>query len=353
MRRNRATAGRYKQAWVKIGLAVRFAEALDLKSEPDHSLPVWQQEEHRITFWSVYLLDRIVSCSPERTPTIQDADCTIGLPVGDAGPASSFAVQDYTTLTRLVDQLDDMSQVGYSGFLCLIASTLGRIQRYTLRRSVPAGSYLPWNSQSEFASIYSTLLTFESYSPAALTDFDSVLEAESVKMGEGYSSRPELGILASSHALYYLCQCLLHHPFLIRHRLQFVKAPIPPSFLKDILRKSRDNAMSLTLLLQSLLRRRLCLSSSIGYCAVIAGGIHRIFEHDDDPSVKASARIFYKLSLDFLKSAPVRWRHYPRMVSIVPCNFPRFRHACSVLTMTSSRKRHWQTSCQTRQPQPL
>ncbi|KAF4988185.1 hypothetical protein FDECE_15161 [Fusarium decemcellulare] len=306
-------AGRYKQAWVKIGLAVRFAEALDLLSEPDHSLPLWQQEEHRRTFWSVYLLDRIVSCSPERTPTIQDADCTLGLPVDPVGSAGSSPADDRTTLARLVDQLDNVSEVGNSGFLCLIASTLGRIQRYSLRRSVPAGSYLPWNSQSEFASIYSALLTFESYSPASLTDFDFALELESLKVGQEYSSRSELGILASSHALYYLCQCLLHHPFLIRHRLQSVKAPIPPSFLEDILRRSRKNATSLTLLLHSLLKRRLCLASSIGYCAVVAGVIHRIFELDMDRSVQESAREFYKLSLEFLQNAPVRWRHYPRM----------------------------------------
>ncbi|UPK97317.1 hypothetical protein LCI18_008252 [Fusarium solani-melongenae] len=307
------SAGRYKQAWVKIGLAVRFAEALDLLSEPDHSLPIWQQEEHRRTFWSVYLLDRIVSCSPERTPTIQDADCILGLPIDPVGSAGSSPANDRTTLARLVDQLDDMSKVGNSGFLCLIASTLGRIQRYSLRRSVPAGSYLPWNSQSEFASIYSTLLMFESYSPASLTYFDFALELESLKMGQEHGSRSELGILASSHALYYLCQCLLHHPFLIRHRLQSVKAPIPPSFLEDILRRSRKNATSLTLLLHSLLKRRLCLASSIGYCAVVAGVIHRIFELDEDPSVQESARESYKLSLEFLQKAPVRWRHFPRM----------------------------------------
>ncbi|KAH7121412.1 fungal-specific transcription factor domain-containing protein [Dactylonectria macrodidyma] len=319
------SAGRYKQAWVKIGLAVRFAESLDLLSAPDYNLPFWQQEEHRRTFWSVYLLDRIVSCSPERTPTIQDADCTLGLPVDPVGSTGNSTADDDTTLARLVGQLDDMSRVGYSGFLCLIASSLGKIQRYSLRRSVTAGSLLPWNSQSDFASIYSALLTFESYSPVSLTNFDFVLELESVEMGQKYSSQSELGILASSHALYYLCQCLLHHPFLIRHRLQSVKVPIPPSFLEDILRRSRKNATSLTLMLHSLLKRRLCLASSIGYCAVVAGVIHRIFEFDEDPSVQEAARASYKLSLEFLQRAPVRWRHYPRMVSAVALHFRRTR----------------------------
>ena len=311
----RVPAGRYKQAWVKIGLAVRFAEAIDLPSEPDHTLPIRQQEEHRRTFWSVYLLDRIVSCSPERTPTIQDGDCTLGLPIDPSGTDLLSQTEERITLARLVDQLDDLSDVGYSGFLCLISSTLGRIQRYSLRRSVPSNSHFPWNSRSEYASIYSALLTFESYSPAALTSIDSVLQRESLKLGQEYSSRSQLGILASSHALYFLCQCLLNHPFLIRHRLSTIKAPTPPSFLRDVLSRSRSNAGSLTLLLQSLLQRRLCLASSIGYCAVVAGTIHRIFQCDDDLSVRESAQSFYKMSLNFLQNAPVRWRHFPHMVS--------------------------------------
>ncbi|KAM3483091.1 hypothetical protein MY8738_003535 [Beauveria namnaoensis] len=175
-------AGSYTQAWVKIGLSIRLAQALDLLSEPNPSLLWWAKEERRRTFWSVYLLDRIVTSSSGRSPSILDADCMLSLPVDQATLAPGMAGAERITVMRLLQHPRELGKVGYSGFLCLLASTLGRVQRYCLRRSVSEESPLPWDSQSEFASIYSVLLTCEAYSPTAIADFEAVLEAESFKM---------------------------------------------------------------------------------------------------------------------------------------------------------------------------
>ncbi|PQK12445.1 hypothetical protein BB8028_0003g10620 [Beauveria bassiana] len=306
-------AGSYTQAWVKIGLSIRLAQALDLLSEPDPSLLWWAKEERRRTFWSVYLLDRIVTSSPGRSPSILDADCTLSLPVDQATLAPGMAGAERITVMRLLQHPRELGKVGYSGFLCLLASTLGRVQRYCLRRSVSEESLLPWDSQSEFASIYSVLLTCEAYSPTAIADFEAVLEAESSKMAGELNHNSILGIFCFSHALYFLSNCLLQHPFLIRHRLKSANSPIPPSFLRTILPACRESASRLTGLLQSLQKRRLCLASSLGYCALIAGAVHRIFEHDQDLSIRESSQRLYKSTLDFLLNAPVRWQHFPRL----------------------------------------
>lgn len=306
-------AGRYKQSWVKIGLSIRYAQALDLLSEPDPNLPTWKQEEHRRTFWSVYLLDRIVSCSPERTPTLQDADCTLGLPM--ESEFADGALFDRPTLTRLADKPEDVRDLGYSGVLYLIASALGRIQRCWLRRSTQSGAHLPWSSRSEFASIYSTLLTCESCFPESLADFDSALDKELAKAVDKTRIDPALGHLCFSHALYFLSQCLLHHPFLIRHHLQSAKAVMPPSFLRHALMSCYENATRLSRLIHTVLKRHFCVSSFTGYCAVVAGATHRLFESYGDPAIQESSRNLSKAALDFLHQAPGRWRHYAHLVS--------------------------------------
>ncbi|KAL6885690.1 fungal-specific transcription factor domain-containing protein [Trichoderma evansii] len=305
------SAGRCKQAWVKIGLSVRYAQALDLFSEPNASISLWQQEEHRRTAWSVYLLDRIVSSSPDRVPTIQDADCTLYLPVDPINYACDFFSEEKKKLTDLIGNLEDLGKVGYAGLLSLLASTLGQIERHYLRRSTQGE--LPWKFNSQFAAIYSSLLVFESYSPVAVAGFELFLDQACAKIQNEHKRGPALGFVCFSYALYFLCHCLLHHPFLLRHRLCSTKTPIPPSFLRDTLRRSRESATALTYLLHALLNRRLCLASFLGYCAVVAGVTHRLFENDEDLSVRQTARRLYESSLQFLQQCPGRWRQFPLM----------------------------------------
>lgn len=72
--------GRTSSAWLKIGLAVRIAQDLQLMKEPKATLPAIEQEERRRAFWSIFLLDRLVSCGQGRPPAISDEDCLVQLP---------------------------------------------------------------------------------------------------------------------------------------------------------------------------------------------------------------------------------------------------------------------------------
>ncbi|PKK47524.1 hypothetical protein CI102_9851, partial [Trichoderma harzianum] len=124
--------------WMKVGLAIRFAQVLNLSAEPDPTLP----DGYRGTLWSVYLLDRFVSCGPQRTPTIQDADCTIKLGLdlahydGTSGPA-------LITMGDPVATPGSAAEVGQAGYLCIMVSKLGRIQKYCLRSSDQQCTYPP------------------------------------------------------------------------------------------------------------------------------------------------------------------------------------------------------------------
>lgn len=117
-------AGKNQRGWVKIGLSVRFAEALNLSSEPDPALPMWLQVEHRWTFWSVYLLDRLVSCTPQHKLAIQDTDCTLDLPQQLTGSQHADGHRKRVKLAFLHNMTNSAADIDQAGHLILVASAL-------------------------------------------------------------------------------------------------------------------------------------------------------------------------------------------------------------------------------------
>ncbi|UPK96105.1 hypothetical protein LCI18_007040 [Fusarium solani-melongenae] len=299
------TAGRNKRGWMKIGLAIQFAQALNLSVEPDPTLPDWLQDEHRGTFWSIYLLDRFVSCGAQRIPTIQDNDCTVKLGLDPvycdvaSGPAP-------VTLENVLSTPRSAAELGQAGHSCVLASALGRIQKYCLRPTAQARTYPLWDPRSEFASIHATLKTFEAYSPLLGGQLDESISQLGL-------SRGNQGFMCFSHALYFTNRCLLLHPFLLHQDILMWRDPVPLSFLRHSLLECHESATTFVDLLQHLLKARLCLTSFIGYCAVTAGVIHRLFQRHHDSFIQASSFHSYEKILQFLQDAPVHGRHFSRM----------------------------------------
>lgn len=272
-----------------------------------------EQEEHRRTFWSVYLLDKLVSCSPYRPPTILDDDCTVRLPCNEADFRSGRLVEQ-STLGQLNDtrEIPPVEKLGWFALTIFMASALGRIARYNLQQS-STNVFSPWDSRSEFASTWSMLLTFETYSNPLDATFTELLDRESATNSS--TDRQVAGHLVFSQLLYHLNQCLLHHPFLLHQRLRSYKANVPPSFIKEVLQRSKVHAEHLTDLLQTIQQRGCCAHPSFfGYGAVTAGLIHRLYEISEDQSTTSTAHQYYLSSLAFLDRKPVAWDHFPRMV---------------------------------------
>lgn len=262
-------------------------------------------------------MDRVVSCSPTRALTIEDKDCMLCLPRDSINIAGDAYSQERMTLAQLFADLDKQCIIGYSAFLCLTASTLGRIERYYLRRRDDACQFLPWRSHCEWSSIQSTLLACESYSPQGFIDFNVVLDRQNIPGASKHTHILIMGQFCFSHALYFLNQCLLNHPFLLRCWLRSSTGPCPPSFLRQTFMACYENAANLTRLLQTLMKRRICLASFLGQCALVAGVIHRLFQFSGEPLLRDSACTLYNSTLEFLHQAPGRWRHFPRLVSIL------------------------------------
>ncbi|KAL8749962.1 MAG: hypothetical protein Q9199_007368 [Rusavskia elegans] len=154
------TDGNTRGAWIKVGLAIRITQDFRLMLGIDPELPPIQQEERRRVFWSFY------TCGRERPPAILDANCKLQLPCDEL---ASQAVQFYQTptLSEVMSEAPSapLSSLSPFALTTVMASILGRCAKYSLgepENHGPACQYPPWNPESKFSTIYSTLLQLKS-----------------------------------------------------------------------------------------------------------------------------------------------------------------------------------------------
>jgi hypothetical protein len=308
--------GQHRLGWVKIGLAVRFAQGLRLNVEPHPAMPVWEQEEHRRVFWSSYIMDKFVSCCRGRAPSILDVDCTVALPTNDRQPHAGLSAKP-PTLAVLKD-LPDISackSLTHFSLLVLVASTLGRIVKYNLQQS-STKSYPPWDFRSDFAKISTILLSFETLLSVGDLNIANSIQDKSGTY-DGFDN-PLVNHFIWSRGLYHLSGCLLYHPFFLYRHLQHYRDSFPRSFTRASIRHCQEHAENLTNILQVILEKNCCARGSfLGYFAVVAGSVHRLYEHSTDLNEQARAQRQMQSCLDFLEQGPVCWGNFPRMVSSV------------------------------------
>ncbi|ETS77220.1 hypothetical protein PFICI_11094 [Pestalotiopsis fici W106-1] len=319
-------SGHSQTAWIKIGLAVRFAQILNLCHEVDHSGSHIELETRRRTFWSVYLLDRLVSCGRNRPPTLLDSDCTIKLPCKD----EDFSGGRPSTSTTLDDVLDipleaPLEPSAPFALAIFMASVLGHVVRWTLQQK-PDESRLPWDCRSTFSRIRGALLSFESYTEAteSFEAFESALK-QSLPDQDDVSSSATSCHFVFSHVLYHINQCLLYHPFLVRQRLKAHDTKIPPSFLREAIRNSHEHAVFLARILNRYLQRPSDTTPSFfGYAAVLAGGIlhlHTLAAAASSLSSSSSgpwnSAELLAVCVRFLDQGPTSWESFRRMGSIL------------------------------------
>jgi hypothetical protein len=201
--------GRNQLAWVKIGLSIRFGQTLQLSQEPENQLPFYEREERRCTFWSVYLLDKLVSCSRNHPPTILDSDCDLHLPLEDISQLSQpLVAQVVPTLATLCDIPTStlLAETDHFALVIFMASVLGRIVRLVFQQR-STETHFPWDSRSEFSRIYGILLSFETYSSGtgSFESFETALCSE-------FGTQSKIDFSRGCHFIYFTsaisCQLL-------------------------------------------------------------------------------------------------------------------------------------------------
>ncbi|PVH69713.1 hypothetical protein DL98DRAFT_623521, partial [Cadophora sp. DSE1049] len=308
------TAGRRHPGWLKIGLSIRIAQDLQLMMEPSQALSFSDQEEHRRVFWSIYLLDKLCSCSQARPAALADAHCFLQLPCDDIAfrngewKKTLTLEQAFSTTESIPDDLSDFALV------ILTASVLGRCAQHSIHQNLQGESRLPpWDSKSLFATIYSALLQLE----ARFEVRNSISECLSrACRPDGTIDMQLAGPIIFSRALFRTCHCLLHHPLLLHQQSRVSGANPPNSFWNRALQTCKENACSLSELLRDIQASGYVATYSfMGYCATVSASIHCLYLQDPDTAIQQKASEYFQYNITFLQSLSQRWKNAEWMVS--------------------------------------
>lgn len=269
----RVSAGQdhYKSAWLRIGLSLRLAQDLKLMMESATYLSNSEQEERRRVFWSIYLLDRLVSCGRARPPAILDASCQLQLPCNEANwraghPKATQTLEDFAyRVSSSPDQWSPLANV------IAVTHTLSKAAQYMVQQLNIRSREPPWDSNSDFAGILSDLLYLENLLEVWKSPMDLVLQCTSA---DGRIDQQCAGPTIFARALFHLCYCLLHHPFLLRMRLDMCRSEAPSSFLSRAFDTAWEHSKSMIDLLDEVQHAgAIAHTSFYGYCTLVAGSI--------------------------------------------------------------------------------
>ncbi|KIV78541.1 hypothetical protein PV11_06186 [Exophiala sideris] len=305
-----SAAGRRRAAWVKIGLAVRISQDLHLMMEPDANLPLIEQEERRRLFWSIYLLDRFVSCSKQRPPAILDADCQVQLP-GDEADFRHGIYKKTDTLTVLgtgASSVHSSCKPSQFALLVLMACILGRCARYMLDHRESTEERAPFNPSSEYVTISSVLLYYDSFIDSG-NPVDHDVRQGRFEQGTQIDQQM-VGHVIFTRVLFHLCHCLLNHPFLLRQRVISMPAKTPTTWLARSLETGLEHAGLLTkVFLDAKNSGCMVAGSFYGYCLLIAGTIHALYTHSQDSEVQQESLENLVGDLGYLDDIAKYWKN--------------------------------------------
>lgn len=314
---------RHRASWVRIGIAIRLAQQLGLMREPDSTLPLEEQEERRRIFWSLYLLDRLVSCGRNQPLAIADDSCHLRLPSDELTWRTSQTYNKQPYLNDALHRKGTELNLSSGALVMIAAKCLTRCTHYMLQdyyqSEVPDE---PWHPQSDFASISSDLLYLES-----LLSFNRQLNQvlkNDCSTTNGLIDPQLAGPVVFARLLFCLCQCILNHPLLLQTKFNSnEKTAPPPSFTSRALEVGRQFAACLTNSVREARRAGFASHASFcGYCIAIAGTIHGFFSLSECQSKREEAQRDLVFSLDYLCGVSHFWKNSRPMVNIL-CNFSK------------------------------
>ncbi|KIM95780.1 hypothetical protein OIDMADRAFT_45088 [Oidiodendron maius Zn] len=282
------TGGKCRAGWIKAGLAIRISSYLQLMLEPDQSLSIIEQELRRRTFWSVYVLDTLISCGRQRPPAIPKDNLKLHMPCGE----NSFQVgllQEMPPLEVFARGPADTSTLDAESpwtLLVLVASVFRSCLQYIFQERVHHDE-APWHPGCRFAELEWALLQLESTYGLG----DSPIEkTRLLYMVDNDVSQHRVGPSVYAHALFHASHCLLYHPFLLRRRLAKQEIKTPKSFLLRAFHSCETHSTALATLMSEARNMGLTASASMyAYFCYLAGSIHTLSRHVKHPVITDEA----------------------------------------------------------------
>ncbi|KAL2863097.1 transcription factor domain-containing protein [Aspergillus lucknowensis] len=193
-----------KKAYMTLGNAVSMVLALDLYRELPASHPALppEREMRRRLFWTVYVMDRFLTCGSKRPCLIADHSIVVRLPASSASGSDPGDV--FNPVGPNIPYSSDRRKTSgsCSALLVDIARILGVTHRYLAAGGVKGDSHFPWHALSNLSKIRQELDLWA----AGTHDLFASIEA--------LFGHPESTLLLLSKLIYHLVHCLLYRPFL-------------------------------------------------------------------------------------------------------------------------------------------
>ncbi|KAL2846380.1 fungal-specific transcription factor domain-containing protein [Aspergillus pseudoustus] len=309
------TAGnrRHNSAWVKIGIAVRLAQDSRLTEEAEVPLSLSEKEERRRVFWSLYLLERLLSCGRCRPPAILDLTCSLQLPSDEDNYYANMEEPTPTLLAIYTNSTGQSPRLSASGAVIVTASLLSQCAQYMLHKQHISHGNVPWHPQSQHSALVPRMMQLEAQLGTS-EPLEDVLRARCYE--PGIVDQSISGPLVFSRLLFYLCQCLAWHPFLLREQM-FVAQILPPKLFWNQVKEMSLNASNDMLDLIHRAKQAGCMliSSFSGYCATVAATIQALHYSSRTPREDVCSETWYQHCSHHLRWLSGYWQNSVTMVS--------------------------------------
>lgn len=262
--------GLVQRGLLRTDIVVRICQRLLLMNEPDAALPVLEREERRRLFWSVYILDKLLSCARDRPPALLDHHCRLRLPRDEHDPQDTSSDMP---LLRQVNSPDAPALESAFGLAVAITSILAACFQQ-MRLDEPEPHALPGRCThvSDLAATQSRLLLFEvNHGPGE--DFKHLLSSRVLGL-DGTLDPRRAGHIVYTYAAFGLCYLLLNHPLALRRNLDTGGKPLKAGFLQRCLHICTTFSLYLVSVLRDAQDLGVVLCSPFySYCLTIAAGV--------------------------------------------------------------------------------
>lgn len=283
--------------------------------EPAPSLTFSEQEESRRAFWSIYLLDKLMTCGRARPPVFANESVMVQLPCTENSFKRSSWEEPEELDAYVSNHVPQSSQPSAFARVIIISAILCRCSQYAIQARRDSHKLPPWDINSEYTSISSSLIYLES----CVNWQQPVREITAASTPDIELDFNSIELVVVSQVLHHLCYCILNHYFLLRQMISFSATRLPASFIINSNQVGLRHAQELNRVLKSALEAGCMANASfLSYASLISATIHAVYRHSDNTFVREQAIEDLKFSRLFLERQARHWPNSAIIVSLFP-----------------------------------
>jgi hypothetical protein len=297
------------------------------------------REERRRCFWSIFLLKRLHGADfsildfsgEENFPWYPTSTGKVG---ANSHLSSNNYDRSYAVSSEVVSgtsSREEVKDAGIVAYAIQLSEVWFKTTRYARRRGKPS-ALPPWSPQSEYSSIMTQQMEFETRMP--YTHRFKPANFVSKSSEELQSNRDYWGPWLFIQFLYHTNQCLLNHPLILSLRLRTFRCVIPEIFLQHTSDLISSHVSWIMHLIDLLEEKPFKVSDPfIGHCAAIVATIHLQESFKDNLEAREEHQLNFAKCLHFIRGIEMEWPHISRIVSVLIFQLPKFKFLFLHLTV--------------------